>query len=397
MSKQYFAETPRTKRSAVILVPRSKIPDSTHSELVARSAGRCEFCNVFLYRHPLTGERGNFAEDAHIVAFSERGPRGEEDRPADINNIDNLMLLCRPDHKLIDDNEERYTRPFLELRKREHEARIQRVTEYGPGTQTTVLQLKVKIGSQVVEVDRTETFEALFPRYAVADPHIIDLTGLGDEEPGAFYKLAADRIRRRAALLYEAGSDLERTRHLSVLALAPIPLLVQLGNSLSNKVATDFYQCHRTRPENRWNWYEGAPPARFEQRRLRSGTDPAGVGLILSLSGAIDIGSLPAHVDERFSVYEISPVDAVPSTGLLRQKEDLEAFRAVYRNALAELRRKHPGLKVLHVFPALPAPAAVTCGFDMLPKVDPELRIYDNVKTEGGFVERLSVNAHEQQ
>lgn len=307
MTKQSLAEIPHTNRSPVILVPRSKIPDSTHAELVARSAGRCEFCNVFLYKHPLTGERGNFAEDAHIVAFSENGPRGDEDRPADINNIDNLMLLCRPDHRLIDRNADRYTRPFLEQRKREHEDRIGRVTEFGPGTQTTVLQLKVKIGSQIVEVDRTETFEALFPRYAVADPHVIDLTGLGDEEPGAFYKLAADRIRRRAALLYETGGDIERTRRLSVLALAPIPLLVQLGHCLSNKVATDFYQCHRTRPENRWNWYEGEPPVRFEVRRLRVGSDPARVGLILSLSGAIDVRACPSTWTSGFRSTRFCP------------------------------------------------------------------------------------------
>lgn len=390
------AET-RGSRSPIIRVPRSKIPHLTHALLIARSSGRCEFCNTFLFEHPLTGEQGNFAEDAHIVAFSERGPRGQTDRPSDINNVDNLMLLCRPDHKLIDDNADRYTRPFLEQRKREHEARIRRVTEYGPGTQTTVLQLKVKIGSQIVEVDRTEAFEALLPRYAVADPHSIDLTGLGDEEPGAFYQLAADRIRRRTSQLYETGSDIERTRHVSVLALAPIPLLVLLGQCLSNKVATDFYQCHRTRKENRWNWYQGEAAVRFDVRRLRIGTEPGSAGLVLSLSGPFDPSTLPASFDARFTLYELHPADVTPHTGLIRQRDDLDAFRAVYRNLLAEIRRDHPGIRALHFFPALPAPAAVTCGFDLLPKVDPELVIYDNVKTEGGFVERLKVNAHERQ
>jgi hypothetical protein len=34
----------------------------------------------------------------------------------------------------------------------------------------------------------------------------------------------------------------------------------------------------------------------------------------------------------------------------------------------------------------------VACGFDLLPKVDPTLVIYDNLMKDGGFIERLRVN-----
>ena len=118
--------------SPVISIPRSKLG---HAEVVlaAKAAGRCEFrgCNEYLYEHPLTGEAGNFAENAHIVAFREGGPRGQENRPQQINGVDNLMLLCRRDHKLIDDNPGRYTREELKEHKREHEARIRQVIGLG--------------------------------------------------------------------------------------------------------------------------------------------------------------------------------------------------------------------------------------------------------------------------
>lgn len=395
MPKQSLVQEEAEPPSPVVSVARSKLSELTKMSLIARTAGRCEFCNEYLFEHRLTTEPGNFSENAHIVAFSERGPRGSGDRPADIDDIDNLMLLCAPDHLLIDRNPARYSRPLLKQRKREHEARIRRVTGIGPAMQTTVLQLKVKIGQHIVEVDRAEAFDAIQPRYPGGDPHIIDLTQLGNEEPGAFYELAADRIQKRIAQLYETGGEIEKTKHLSVLALAPIPLLVALGGALSNKVPTEFYQCHRTRKESRWTWYEGEAPARFHTRKLRSGTETSKVGLVLSLSGPFDPKSLPSHIDERYSLYEISPVDAVPNTGLTRQRDDLEAFRVSYRTLLAELLRDHEGLRELHLFPAIPAPAAVVCGFDLLPKVHPTLVIYDNVATEGGFVERLMVNAHE--
>jgi hypothetical protein len=118
---------------------------------------------------------------------------------------------------------------------------------------------------------------------------------------------------------------------------------------------------------------------------------------VLSLSGSLDARTLPSHIDDQYSLYELLPVDAVPNTGVIRQRQDLEAFRDAYRVFLAGLQRDHAGLRGLHVFPALPAPAAVACGFDLLPKVHPALVIYDNVAKEGGFIERLRVNDHGRQ
>jgi hypothetical protein len=366
-------------------------------ELIARAAGRCELrgCNSFLYAHPLTGESGNFAENAHIVAFSERGPRGAEDtRPADIHDVENLMLLCAACHKLVDDHAERYTRIELEAHKCEHEVRIKRVTDVGPDVQTTVLLLKARIGASAVEIAQEEIFDALHPRYPARDTVIIDLTALGDERDGPRYEAAAEAIAEQAGRLYANGCGLQRTKHLSVFALAPIPLLVALGAALSNKITTDFFQCHRDKAR-RWTWFEGEPPVRYELRRLRRGSDDARVALVLSLSGIIGPGSLPDAIDGRFSLYEITLDGRVPNTGFLRQRPDLDAFREVYRGFFARLRCDHPNLKELHVFPAAPAPVAIACGFDLLPKVDPALVVYDNVMKDGGFIARLKVNDHE--
>ena len=384
-------------QTAVCAVPRSKL--SRHAELllVACAGGRCEFrgCNEFLYPHPLTGETGNFSENAHIVAFREGGPRGDAaDRPADIDAVENLMLICRRDHKLIDDNENRYTVEELRAHKREHEARIKRVTGLGPSMQTTVLQFTARIGEFKPVIGRAEVSAALLPRYPADGILDLDLTPLGGESAGAMYELACRRIDQEVGKLHAKGGCLEQTQHLSVFALAPIPLLVKLGHVLGNKAATDFFQCHRDKPE-RWTWYEGENPVRYTVTTLRRGTEPASVALVLALSGPVAGSSLPSAIDDTFSVYEISLVDRLPTTSFLRQREDLEAFRDTYRALLARIRGEHLGVGELHLFPAVPAPVAVACGFDLLPKVDPMLVIYDNVKEEGGFIERLKVNDHE--
>lgn len=383
--------------SPVVKVARTKLDPVVASTLVACTAGRCEFrgCNKFLYKHPLTGDRGNFAENAHIVAFREAGPRGRDGvRPADIDCIENLMLLCAPCHHLIDTKPTKYPRAELEAHKKEHEDRIKRVTGLGPAMQTTVLQLKVRIGTQVAEVSNVETAHALMPRYPAGDPKVIDLTALGDEKDDAFYGFAATRIRDEVGRLYATGGELESSKHLSVLALAPIPLLMVVGETLSNKVQTDFYQCHRDRPE-RWTWHEGKPVAKFVSRRLRAGTQRERVALTLSLSGMVSPSTLPPGIDGTFTVYEITLDGETPYPGCLRQREDLEAFRQLYRRFLADVKREHPEVSELHLFPAIPAPVAVSCGFDVLPKVHPTLVVYDHDRQHGGFILRLKVNEHD--
>src|SRR4051812_41703976 len=133
---------PSTPISPVVRVRKRDIPEKTRILLAVRSGGRCEFagCNKYTFEHPLTLHDGNFSERAHIVAFSEEGPRGRGGkRPADIHSIENLMHLCFDCHELIDRNPTEYTRAILESYKTEHETRIRHVTGLGPDKRATIV------------------------------------------------------------------------------------------------------------------------------------------------------------------------------------------------------------------------------------------------------------------
>jgi hypothetical protein len=83
------------------------IPEPIRCMLWGRAAGRCEFagCNQPVSWHRETKETVNIAEAAHIIGFSEDGPRGEEELSEELaRDISNLMLLCRNCHKPIDAN-----------------------------------------------------------------------------------------------------------------------------------------------------------------------------------------------------------------------------------------------------------------------------------------------------
>ncbi len=124
---------------------------------------------------------------AHIVAFKPEGPRGRSGkRPEDINNVDNLMLLCPDCHILIDRAPENYPRETLEKYKKDHKERIFRLTAIKPDSKTTVVQLKSRIGSQTVAIPTPEVYKAVSPLYP-QDPQgfVIDLTSI-DGQDGAF-------------------------------------------------------------------------------------------------------------------------------------------------------------------------------------------------------------------
>src|SRR5437870_4738472 len=76
-------------------IARRNVKDLTRLLLFVRAGGRCEFagCNRYLLEHHLTLREGNFAQVAHVVAFSVAGPRGSGKRPANVDDLPNLMLL----------------------------------------------------------------------------------------------------------------------------------------------------------------------------------------------------------------------------------------------------------------------------------------------------------------
>jgi hypothetical protein len=115
------------------------------------------------------------------------------------------------------------------------------------------------------------------------------------------------------------------------------------------------------------------------------------VALVLSLSGTIRPQDLPDNVRNSAAIYEITLDGMTPQTTFLRQKRDLDAFRSVYQEAIATILKTHGPLDTIDIFPAVPAPIAVLCGRELLPKVHPKLRVFDNDREAGGFTFKLEV------
>jgi hypothetical protein len=335
---------------------------------------------------------GNFAQVAHVVAFRRDGPRGRvRSRPKDIHALQNLMLLCPQCHKLIDDQPKDYTRRALSEYKRRHEKWIKQATGLSQDRKTALIVFTAPIGKQTVSISYDHMLEAVAPRYPISREGLeIDLTNLL-EENSAVTAVAKQNIANRLSRYFEPKGEWQRTGHVSLFALGPMPLLIFLGSQLSNKVSTDLYQRHRDTES--WTWKKSGRPVKYTFQTVQTGSDESRVALLLCLSGSGPREMLPSEINPAYFVYELTLDGSTPSPTFLSLREDLDNFRIAYQDALAEIAKVHGSLKELDLFPAVPAPVAVLCGRETLPKIHPALRVYDYDKTQGGFTYQLTVNS----
>ena len=100
------------------------ITDKTRKLLWGRSGSRCAICNNQELIVSATSEDGEavVGDECHIISGETNGPRHDPSYPIEkINSYENLMLLCRVHHKMIDDQSSTFTAEVLRQIKNNHE------------------------------------------------------------------------------------------------------------------------------------------------------------------------------------------------------------------------------------------------------------------------------------
>lgn len=96
----------------------------THKMLWGRSGNRCAFpeCRKILVEDETeTDNESIIGDEAHIVAKEENGPRGKSTLTQEQRDkFDNLILLCKNHHKVVDDQPVKYSVEMLTQMKRAH-------------------------------------------------------------------------------------------------------------------------------------------------------------------------------------------------------------------------------------------------------------------------------------
>ena len=108
------------------------ISDKTRKRLWAKSGNRCAVSKVELIYAP-TGDKDDsiIGEECHIFGQSPGGPRYDPTLQEDqLDSYDNLILLSRNYHKIVDDNENYYTPDKLRQIKQAHEQWVSKTLDF---------------------------------------------------------------------------------------------------------------------------------------------------------------------------------------------------------------------------------------------------------------------------
>ena len=374
---------------------KSKVPQKVQSALWARAAGRCEYrgCNQSLVGDLIAGkEDGLYGFIAHIVADAPGGPRGDAIRsPLLAKSLENLMILCATHHKLIDvDAPDEHPEPVLLAMKNAHEARVETNAGIDEERASHVLRFGATIGGNEALVSTNAIFAAMPPDRHPASRQTIDLELIGsayrDDEP-EYWQVQ----RRNLQQLFreKVGGRIERQEitHLSVFALAPQPLLIELGRLLYEIVPVTVHQRHREPPT--WTWQRDRPVLEF------TGTSPAAdaagpVALKLAVSATVNDDRIERVLGPGAAIWSITVAE--PGTDIVRRPEDLAAFRTALRRMYNAIKARHGEGAVIHLFPVLPVSLAVETGRVWMPKADLEMQVYDQNR-EHGFVPTIKIGA----
>lgn len=387
-------KTSRTKKSRV------PIPIKTVIELWAVAAGRCEFrgCNKPLYLDELTKTKDNLSIISHIIAAEPGGPRGNKvDSPRLAKDISNLMLTCKDHGKIIDskENVSNYPVELLQEYKKEHEQRIKILTDIMDDAKSHVLIFQAPIDGKTFNIDKSQVHQAMLPQYPAKEhPDIIDFSDLSDKETeDGYWDYMARNTKSKFESIFKHGANRRDYKHLSVFALAPIPLLVYLGSLIGDKESVELYQKHRG--TTGWKWKDELDDYRSEFYQINEPDKCSSKGqsaILISISGMVDKKKVSEVIGKDCNIFEIAAVK--PGLDFLSSRLRLEIFCREYRQMLGRVRSYNGHTKKLHLFCAAPAPVAIECGRAVLPKSDSPIKVYDFNKSKDGFVYALTINAN---
>jgi hypothetical protein len=374
-----------------------------------RSGGRCAFCNVYLLESELTRRPVLLGEVAHNVAASDTGPRGDATVSAKVrNSADNLLLLCGLHHP---DSDKRVqldvlTTDQLRALKSEHERRVRQATASVGRKRTVLLRMQGHVRGATVDVGLEAATEAVlrssnrFPELPLSFDRQgveIDLRHVAGEGRAdvTYYHAAAARIdevvNQRLRPAVESGA----VPHLSIFAIARLPLLVYLGSRVDDALTVDVFQRHRT-TEN-WVWPEPADDdPTFTVRRSSpvdgaDGKNATDAALIINASGTIHRSELPPSTT-GLPAYVIELEQGTPYTDTVRSRVTRDSFEHAIRTMLGQLEQHDKSIRTLHVFAAAPVSLGVTLGRSVGWGIHPRLVVHDRLD-DGTYRPALEVTA----
>lgn len=168
--------------------------------------------------------------------------------------------------------------------------------------------------------------------------------------------------------------------------LAPIPLLVLLGNLFANRPNINIYQLKKN--PSTFAWSKRGKKLNIVTTWLSCVQSPE-VALVMSFSGKVNIDNVKRTIGNDKAIVEMGIEE--PYDDFLRTRKQLDEFLTEYRKLKAAFERL--GIKKVHLFAAIPVAFAIGIGQAYNSNYDAEIVTYDY--KQGQYTEAISIGGSE--
>ena len=353
------------------------------------AGGRCQFegCNDYLLKDDITWKTFNGANVAHIVAASSDGPRGNDMSSALSDQLSNLMLLCPKHHKEVDTFVDDYPVERLLKMKRLQEQKVQQLLDEMNYLDVEIMILESPIkGITDIRVDHEKAVAALRSNAqnpASPYPLLVRIDAPGQYSSPDYWKALTEKLDSALQRELHARLQYDPSMRLALFPMAPIPLIIKLGELLGDKRPIEIFQ--KTRMPDTWIWQSDEATNSFHTEIVKR---PEGssdcVALIISLTAVI----AEERVTEVYNASTIYHLQASKNgVDCISSLEDLSLFWHEYQRICDEIKNVNH-IDEIALFLAVPISAAFEIGRRHMPGVHPILNIYDD---NNGFFEALKI------
>ncbi|MDD4590351.1 MAG: HNH endonuclease signature motif containing protein [Parabacteroides sp.] len=138
------------------------ITDKARKLLWGKSGNRCAICRVSLsVKKSDSLDETLIGEECHIISKSKQGPRYKEKENFNYDSYENLVLLCRNHHSLIDKQCETYTTELVRKIKRNHEKWVSEKLHDNKKKPTGIKRIEDNIPEVLAEIKDGKTLFGL--------------------------------------------------------------------------------------------------------------------------------------------------------------------------------------------------------------------------------------------
>lgn len=330
---------------------------------------------------------------AHNVGASDApgSPRGDSPlTKQERSSAANLLLLCPECHRTIDASDLRdlYTEEFLRKVKADHEERVAKATNFEVMRRTLVISTRAQVRGSGVHPTPREIAESMVSsnlQAHVRDGEVVQVVlDIQDGEDEAWvWERARARIDSALERLARAA-DNGSVDHVSVFAIAPIPILAYLGSRLDDKLTVEVFERRRATTTQVWCWDDTAPEVKFEFTASAPDRLATDVLLVASVSGTIDHARIPTGLADSARV-DLRPIGVTPQLGLVDSRRTRDALQAAWLSVLGVMEANWPRAQRVHILGAVPASLAVFIGQSRIRQVHPAFIVYQR-DSAGAYV-----------